>query len=239
MAELLGGDVARTGEEYGKTGFEITGDSILFRGLPREQEVWMSHGDQVVEAPPGFSVVGRSPGALVGAMEAPDLGIYSVQFHPEVMHTPRGSEILKTFLYDVCGLAPTWTSHSIIESQVEAIRRQVGDARVICGLSGGVDSAVAAALVAKAVGDQLTCIFVDHGLLRAGEAEQVEETFRSHFDVDLVHVRPPIGSWSCWPVSPTPSRSARSSGDLHSRLRGGGSRRRGRPLRSREPSIRT
>ena len=190
VAELLGGEVARTGEgEYGKTGFEITGDSILFRGLPREQEVWMSHGDQVVEAPPGFSVVGRSPGALVGAMEAPDLGIYSVQFHPEVMHTPRGSEILKTFLYDVCGLAPTWTSHSIIESQVEAIRRQVGDARVICGLSGGVDSAVAAALVAKAVGDQLTCIFVDHGLLRAGEAEQVEETFRSHFDVDLVHVK--------------------------------------------------
>ena len=122
-------------------------------------------------------------------MESPERGIYSVQFHPEVAHTPRGSEILKKFLYEVCGLVPTWTSHSIIESQVEAIRRQVGDARVICGLSGGVDSAVAAAIVAKAVGDQLTCIFVDHGLLRAGEADQVEETFRSHFDVDLVHIK--------------------------------------------------
>ncbi|HEX6945745.1 MAG TPA: glutamine-hydrolyzing GMP synthase [Acidimicrobiia bacterium] len=190
IADLLGGEVARTGEgEYGKTGFEVTGDSILMKGLPAEQQVWMSHGDQVVEPPPGFRVVGSSPGARVGAMEAPDRGIYGVQFHPEVAHTPRGPEMLKAFLYEVCGLAPSWTSLSIIESQVEAIRRQVGGARVICGLSGGVDSAVAAALVAKAVGDQLTCIFVDHGLLRAGEAEQVEETFRSHFDVDLVHVK--------------------------------------------------
>jgi GMP synthase (glutamine-hydrolysing) len=112
-----------------------------------------------------------------------------VQFHPEVGHTPRGNEILRRFLYDVCGAAPTWTSHSIIESQVEAIRAQVGDERVICGLSGGVDSAVAAALVHEAIGDRLTCVFVDHGLLRAGEAEQVEETFRSHFEVDLIHVK--------------------------------------------------
>ncbi|MGH8947922.1 MAG: glutamine-hydrolyzing GMP synthase, partial [Acidimicrobiia bacterium] len=112
-----------------------------------------------------------------------------VQFHPEVAHTPRGDEILRRFLYDVCGASPSWTSHSIIESQVEAIRAQVGDGRVICGLSGGVDSAVAAALVHEAIGDRLTCVFVDHGLLRAGEAEQVEETFRSHFDVDLIHIK--------------------------------------------------
>jgi GMP synthase (glutamine-hydrolysing) len=115
--------------------------------------------------------------------------MYGVQFHPEVVHTPRGTEILQRFLYEVCELLPEWTSHSIIESQVEIIRDQVGDGRVICGLSGGVDSAVAAALVHAAVGDQLTCIFVDHGLLRAGEGQQVEETFRSHFEVDLVHVK--------------------------------------------------
>jgi GMP synthase (glutamine-hydrolysing) len=122
-------------------------------------------------------------------MEDRDRGLYGVQFHPEVAHTPRGDEILRRFLYDVCGAAPTWTSHSIIESQVEAIRAQVADGRVICGLSGGVDSAVAAALVHEAIGDRLTCVFVDHGLLRAGEAEQVEETFRSHFEVDLIHVK--------------------------------------------------
>jgi GMP synthase (glutamine-hydrolysing) len=122
-------------------------------------------------------------------MEDRERGLYGVQFHPEVGHTPRGNEILRRFLYDVCGAAPTWTSHSIIESQVEAIRAQVGDERVICGLSGGVDSAVAAALVHEAIGDRLTCVFVDHGLLRAGEAEQVEETFRSHFEVDLIHVK--------------------------------------------------
>jgi GMP synthase (glutamine-hydrolysing) len=115
--------------------------------------------------------------------------MYGVQFHPEVVHTPRGTEILQRFLYEVCELLPEWTSHSIIESQVEIIRNQVGDGRVICGLSGGVDSAVAAALVHAAVGDQLTCIFVDHGLLREGEGQQVEETFRSHFEVDLVHVK--------------------------------------------------
>jgi GMP synthase (glutamine-hydrolysing) len=122
-------------------------------------------------------------------MEDRDRALFGVQFHPEVAHTPRGDEILRRFLYDVCGASPSWTSHSIIETQVEAIRAQVGEARVICGLSGGVDSAVAAALVHEAIGDRLTCVFVDHGLLRAGEAEQVEETFRSHFEVDLVHVK--------------------------------------------------
>jgi GMP synthase (glutamine-hydrolysing) len=150
----------------------------------------MSHQDQVTGVPPGFARVATSEGAAVAAMEDRARALYGVQFHPEVAHTPRGAEILKRFLYDVCGASPSWTSHSIIESQVAAIRAQVGEtARVICGLSGGVDSAVAAAIVAQAVGDRLTCIFVDHGLLRAGEGEQVEETFRSHFDVELVHVK--------------------------------------------------
>jgi GMP synthase (glutamine-hydrolysing) len=190
LADLAGGTVANTGSaEYGNTNLAVTGDSVLLRDLPKEQQVWMSHQDQVTEAPEGFATVATTEGARVAAMEDRYRALYGVQFHPEVAHTPRGDEILRRFLYDVCGAAPTWTSHSIIESQVEAIRAQVGDARVICGLSGGVDSAVAAALVHEAIGDRLTCVFVDHGLLRAGEAEQVEETFRSHFDVDFIHMK--------------------------------------------------
>jgi GMP synthase (glutamine-hydrolysing) len=149
----------------------------------------MSHRDQVVTAPPGFVAVATSGGSLVAAMENRERGLFGVQFHPEVVHTPRGHEMLKAFLYDVCGVAPGWTSLSIIEDQIAAIQAQVGDGRVICGLSGGVDSAVAAALVARAVGRQLTCIFVDHGMLRTGEAEQVEDAFRRNFDVDLVRVK--------------------------------------------------
>ncbi len=190
LADIAGGQVANTGgAEFGNTALEITGDSFLLAGLPGSQQVWMSHNDEVAGVPPGFVCVARTPGASVAAMEDRERRLYGVQFHPEVAHTPRGTEILKRFLYEVCGASPSWTSHSIIESQVETIRDQVGDARVICGLSGGVDSAVAAAIVAEAVGDQLTCIFVDHGLLRAGEADQVEETFRSHFDVELIHVK--------------------------------------------------
>ncbi|MDX1468525.1 MAG: glutamine-hydrolyzing GMP synthase [Acidimicrobiia bacterium] len=190
LADMVGGEVANTGEaEYGSATMEIESDSILLREMATHQQVWMSHRDQVTRAPDGFVSVASTPGAAVAAMEAPDKGLYGVQFHPEVAHTPRGHEILKRFLYDVCGASPTWTSHSIIESQVAAIRNQVGDGTVICGLSGGVDSAVAAAIVHEAVGDQLTCIFVDHGLLRAGEAEQVEETFSSNFDVDLIHMK--------------------------------------------------
>ncbi|HUG31909.1 MAG TPA: glutamine-hydrolyzing GMP synthase [Acidimicrobiia bacterium] len=190
LADIAGGEVANTGgAEYGNTTLEVVADSMLLAELPKSQQVWMSHRDQVTGVPPGFVCVATSEGASVAAMEDRDRGLYGVQFHPEVAHTPRGTEILKRFLYDVCGATPSWTSHSIIESQVEAIRAQVGASRVICGLSGGVDSAVAAAIVAEAVGDQLTCIFVDHGLLRAGEASQVEETFRSHSEVDLVHVK--------------------------------------------------
>lgn len=190
LASLAGGDVANTGSaEYGKTDLSIHSDSLLLADLPKELSVWMSHQDQVIEPPPGFVAVAGTPGAAVAVMEDRDRGMYGVQFHPEVAHTPRGVEILKKFLYEVCDVAPNWTSHSIIELQVEAIRDQVGDGKVVCGLSGGVDSAVAAALVHAAVGDQLTCIFVDHGLMRHGEAEQVEETFRSHFDVELIHVK--------------------------------------------------
>ncbi len=190
LADIAGGTVTNTGTaEYGSTTVHLTGDSRLLREMPAEQQVWMSHRDQVTVPPSGFVTSAASEGAQVAAMEDRDRGLYGVQFHPEVAHTPRGEEVLKRFLYDVCGAAPGWTSHSIIETQVEAIRAQVGKGRVICGLSGGVDSAVAAALVHEAIGDQLTCIFVDHGLLRAGEAEQVEETFRSHFAIDLVHVK--------------------------------------------------
>jgi GMP synthase (glutamine-hydrolysing) len=190
LADLAGGTVANTGgAEYGNTELEITADSVLLSDLPKSQQVWMSHRDQVTTAPEGFVCVAVSAGAQVAAMEDRDRGLYGVQFHPEVAHTPRGSEMLKRFLYDVCDAIPSWTSHSIIESQVHAIKEQVGEGRVICGLSGGVDSAVAAALVAEAVGDRLTCILVDHGLLRADEASQVEETFRSHFDVELIHVK--------------------------------------------------
>ncbi len=190
LAQLRGGTVANTGEgEFGNTPLEVLGDSVLLRQMPERQQVWMSHRDQVVEAPPGFVPVAATPGAAVAAMEDRERLLFGLQFHPEVVHTPRGEEILKRFLYQACQASPTWTSHSIIESQVEKIRAQVGEERVVCGLSGGVDSAVAAALVHEAVGDQLTAIFVDHGLLRAGEAEQVEETFRNHFSVDLIHVK--------------------------------------------------
>jgi len=189
IADLAGGTVAPTGTaEYGKTTVTVTEPGTLLHELPADLDVWMSHRDSVTAVPPGFVCTATSPGAGVAAMESAERGLYGVQFHPEVAHTPRGMEILEHFLFDVCGARPTWTRHSIIEAQVEAIRAQVGGAKIVCGLSGGVDSAVAAALVHEAVGDQLTCIFVDHGLLRAGEGEQVEETFRRTFRIDLVHV---------------------------------------------------
>ena len=190
IAQQLGGVVHRTGTgEYGRTPLTVTGNSALFTSLPAEQEVWMSHGDSIVAAPPGFRVTASTAGAPVAALDDPERAIYGVQFHPEVIHTPRGMEMLKSFLYDVCDARPNWTNVSIIEQAVEEIRDQVGTEAVICGLSGGVDSAVAAALVHKAVGDQLTCVFVDTGLLRQGEADQVEETFRRQFQVELVHVK--------------------------------------------------
>jgi GMP synthase (glutamine-hydrolysing) len=149
----------------------------------------MSHRDTVVAAPEGATVVASSPATPVAAFESRDRALYGVQFHPEVVHTPHGMDVLKNFLYEIAGAPPAWTPAAVIEEQVERIRRQVGSARVLCALSGGVDSAVAALLVHKAVGDQLTCVFVDHGLLRKDEAEQVVETFGEHFHVPLVHVQ--------------------------------------------------
>jgi GMP synthase (glutamine-hydrolysing) len=169
MAQALGGTVAHTGRrEFGGT-VVSTGDGHL--------DVWMSHGDSVTSAPPGFTVTASSAGSPVAAFEDVARRRAGVQFHPEVAHTPQGQEILTRFLYDIAGIEPTWTMGNIIDEQVAAIRAQVGDAQVLCALSGGVDSAVAAALVHRAVGDQLTCVFVDHGLLRAGEAEQVEQDY--------------------------------------------------------------
>jgi GMP synthase (glutamine-hydrolysing) len=188
MAQELGGAVERTGgSEFGKTELDAL-DSALFRDLPAGQTVWMSHRDSVVRPPTGAVVTASSPSTPIAAFEDVERGLYGVQFHPEVVHTPSGQEILKNFLYDVAGAPPAWTPVAVIEEQVERIRAQVGSERVICGLSGGVDSAVAALLVHKAVGDQLTCVFVDHGLLREREAEQVVETFAGHFQVALVHV---------------------------------------------------
>ena len=190
LAHALGGDVARTeNAEFGRTELKAVAGSTLFEGLPDHQQVWMSHRDSVVKAPPGFTVIASTAGSPVAAMEDLDRKLCGVQFHPEVAHTPRGQDVIKRFLYDVCGARPTWTHVGIIEQAVDAIKRQVGAGKVICGLSGGVDSAVAAVLVHRAVGDRLTCVFVDHGLMRQGEADQVEATFREIHDIDLIHVR--------------------------------------------------
>jgi GMP synthase (glutamine-hydrolysing) len=189
MALDLGGRVDRTGvSEFGKTEVGVD-DSILLRDTPPVQTVWMSHRDSVVAPPEGARVVAGSSSTPIGAFEAPARGLYGVQFHPEVVHTPHGTAMLKNFLYEIAGAPPSWTPAAVIEEQVERIRAQVGRERVLCALSGGVDSAVAALLVHKAVGDQLTCVFVDHGLLRKNEAEQVVETFGDHFRVPLVHVQ--------------------------------------------------
>jgi len=178
IALALGGVVDRTGgSEFGRTALTVSYPGVLFRGLAGDQSVWMSHGDAVSAAPPGFAVVASTARSPVAAFEDPQRALYGVQFHPEVLHTESGQRLLERFLFDGAGCRPLWTEANIIEEQVAAIRAQVGGKRVICGLSGGVDSAVAAALVHRAVGDQLTCVFVDHGLLRAGEAEQVERDY--------------------------------------------------------------
>ena len=189
MAQELGGKVERTGvSEFGKTDV-VAQESELFEGLPREQTGWMSHRDSVTAPPEGSRVTAGSQAAPIAAFEDPGRKLYGVQFHPEVVHTPHGTDLLKNFLYAVAGAPPSWTAAAVIEEQVERIRAQVGGARVLCALSGGVDSAVAALLVHKAVGDQLVCVFVDHGLLRRDEATQVVETFEGHFHIPLVHVQ--------------------------------------------------
>ena len=190
LAQLLGGEVARTGTgEFGRTDLLARSASVLMEGWDATTQVWMSHGDSIVRPPAGFTVTGATASAAVAALEDPARGLYGVQFHPEVVHTARGQELLRRFLFDVCGCRPSWTHASVIASQVAAIRDQVGSGLVLCALSGGVDSAVAAALVHRAVGDQLTAVFVDTGLMRAGEGDQVEATFLEQFAIDLVHVK--------------------------------------------------
>ncbi len=190
MARELGGEVRATGaREYGRTALGVREPGVLLADLPATDVVWMSHGDTVTRAPEGFRITAATEGTPVAAMEDPERGLFGVQFHPEVAHTPRGLDVMKRFLYDACGLLPAWTAANVIDREVARVRARVGGAAVLCALSGGVDSAVAALLVHRAVGDRLTCVFVDTGLLREGEAEQVEETFGRHFRVPLVHVK--------------------------------------------------
>ena len=189
LAQTLGGRVDKTGKrEYGATKLSIASGGTLLAGQPDLQVCWMSHGDQVMQAPSGFEVLASTETTPVAAFESKEKKIYGVQWHPEVKHSEQGQKVLENFLYKGAGIDPTWTSGNVISEQVEKIRAQVGSARVICGLSGGVDSAVAAALVHKAVGDQLTAVFVDHGLLRAGEAEQVERDYVAATGIRLVVV---------------------------------------------------
>jgi GMP synthase (glutamine-hydrolysing) len=189
LAQELGGEVTRTDRgEYGRTALTAEPDSVLLDGQPAEQSVWMSHRDAVTRAPDGFRVIASTADNPVAAIEDPQRGLFGVQYHPEVSHTPLGGVVLDAFLSQI-GARRTWTAHSVIEQQVAAIRAQVGGDRLVCGLSGGVDSAVAAALVAEAVGDQLTCVFVDHGLLRHDERRLVEEAFGAYSDSRLVVIK--------------------------------------------------
>ena len=189
MIHSLGGKVAASSaREYGKAMLRKKGDDELFAGLDGEMQVWMSHGDKVLSLPEGFKTVAVTDNTEYAAINLPEKRFYGIQFHPEVVHSPRGKEIISNFCHKICGCKAEWTMASFIESQVEEIRKTVGSQRVILGLSGGVDSSVAAALIQKAIGKQLTNIFVNNGLLRKGEAERVQELFAGAFDMDLVYV---------------------------------------------------
>jgi GMP synthase (glutamine-hydrolysing) len=188
MAQALGGTVAKTGtSEYGRTELKVSGGQ-LHSDLPTTQPVWMSHGDAVTAAPDGFTVVATSTGAPVAAFEDRERRLAGVQYHPEVLHSPHGQQVLSRFLHEFAGIGATWTPANIADSLIEQVRNQIGNGRAICGLSGGVDSAVAAALVQRAIGDRLTCVFVDHGLLRAGERAQVQRDFVAATGAKLVTV---------------------------------------------------
>jgi GMP synthase (glutamine-hydrolysing) len=192
MAHQLGGMVAPSdSREFGRAFIEVVGDSVLFDGLwskGERHQVWMSHGDRVETLPAGFSVVARSEGAPFAIATDEERRFFSLMFHPEVVHTPDGGKLLANFVRHVCGLAGDWTMAGFRASKIAEIRAQVGAGRVICGLSGGVDSAVAAVLIHEAIGEQLTCVFVDHGLMRHGEAEQVVSLFRNSYNIPLIHV---------------------------------------------------
>ena len=189
LAEQLGGKVGPGRErEFGPATISASGNAPLLAGLPADLDVWMSHGDRIEELPPGFASLAVSENSPVAVMADVERGYYGLQFHPEVVHTPRGGELLGNYVREVCGVEADWTPGNFVEETVEAIRAQVGDGRVICGLSGGVDSAVAATLVHRAIGDRLTCIFVDNGLLRAREAEEVVDTFERNLHMNLRHI---------------------------------------------------
>jgi GMP synthase (glutamine-hydrolysing) len=189
LALALGGRVegAEVGE-FGRSQLSVTAPGRLLAGTPHEQSCWMSHRDTVFAPPPGFAALASSSASPVAAFESSERSVYGIQFHPEVVHTPYGQQVLKNFLLDICGCQGTWSAASVIEDQIARIRAQVGEGRAICGLSGGVDSSVAALLVYRAIGDKLTCVFVDHGLMRKNEGEQVISAFRDHFKVPLVAV---------------------------------------------------
>ncbi|MFS0647178.1 glutamine-hydrolyzing GMP synthase [Siminovitchia sp. 179-K 8D1 HS] len=189
MTMHFGGVVERAkGREYGKATIQAREGSSLFKGLPTDQTVWMSHGDLVKEAPEGFSIDAVNPSCPIAAISNEEKNFYGVQFHPEVRHTQFGNELLKNFVFEICGCKGDWTMESFIDVEIEKIRKEVGDKKVLCALSGGVDSSVVAVLIHKAIGDQLTCIFVDHGLLRKGEAESVMKTFREGFHMNVIMV---------------------------------------------------
>lgn len=189
IAYLLGGEVKKfQTPEYGRTELYVSTDSDLFNKIPEQTFCWMSHGDWIEKLPVGFAAIARTKSTDVAAMENQERKIYGLQFHPEVKHTDLGKEMLKNFLFKICGCQPSWTMESFIETTINEVREKVGNGKVLCALSGGVDSSVAAVLVHEAVGDKLTCVFVNHGLLRKGEAEQVIQTFREQFKINLIYV---------------------------------------------------
>ncbi len=219
----LGGEVARTGTgEYGRTVLRPTAGGVstspLMAKWPDRSDVWMSHGDSIVSPPPGFRVTAVTDAVPVAALEHERRQLYGVQFHPEVVHTERGQELLKRFLFDVCDCLPTWTHTSVIESETEKVRAQVGSSRALCALSGGVDSSVAAALVHKAIGDRLRCVFVDTGLMRAGEGSQVEAAFSRQFQADLVHVKAEERYFSALEGVTDPEEKRKLIGELFVRI---------------------
>ena len=189
LGKFFNGKVGKASKkEFGKAELELTSDSVIFDGLEKCETVWMSHGDYLEKMPKGFSPIAKTENAPIAAIENAEKNIYGIQFHPEVVHTPKGKVVLKNFVIGVCKAEQNWTSHNFVEAEIEEVRNKVGDKKVICGLSGGVDSSVVAVLLHKAIGDQLTCIFVDHGLMRKDEMKQVRETFTKHFEMNVIYV---------------------------------------------------
>ena len=219
MARDLGGTVEATGRgEYGRTSLSVTRESHFLSTWAKESTVWMSHGDSITAPPEGAISVASTLEAPVAAFFDPEQRRYGVQFHPEVIHTERGQELIATFLHEAAEMIPSWTNSSIIETEVAKIKAQVGSEQVLCALSGGVDSAVAAAMVHKAVGDQLTCVFVDTGLMRSNEADQVEETFRRQFHIELIHVKAADRFFDALEGVTDPERKRKIIGELFIRI---------------------